>query len=41
MDVVYEDFATAVLLRDKNHRTAPLRVEEEEAGRMASDYYLR
>jgi hypothetical protein len=41
MDVVYEDFATAVMLRDKNHRTAPLRVEEEEAGRMASDYYLR
>jgi hypothetical protein len=41
MDVVYEDFATAVLLRDKNHRTAPLRVEEEEAGQMASDFYLR
>jgi hypothetical protein len=41
MDVVYEDFGTAVLLRDNNHRTAPLRVEEDEAGRMASDYYLR
>ena len=41
MDVMYEDFATAVLLRDNNHRTAPLRLEEEDAGRMASDFYLR
>jgi hypothetical protein len=41
MDVVYEDFGTAIMLRDKNHRTAPLRVEEEEAGRIASEYYLR
>jgi hypothetical protein len=41
MDVVYEDFGTAVLLRDNNHRTAPLRLDEEEAGRMASDFYLR
>ena len=41
MDVVYEDFATAVLLRDNNHRPAPLRLDEEEAGRMASDFYLR
>jgi hypothetical protein len=41
MDVVYEDFATAVMLRDNNHRTAPLRVEEEEAGNLASDFYLR
>jgi hypothetical protein len=41
MDVVYEDFATAVLLHDNNHRPAPLLVEEEEAGRKASDFYLR
>jgi hypothetical protein len=41
MDVVYEDFATAVMLRDNNHRTAPLLVDEEEAGRKASDFYLR
>jgi hypothetical protein len=41
MDVVYEDFTTAVMLRDNNHRTAPLRVEEEEAGNLASDFYLR
>jgi hypothetical protein len=41
MDVVYEDYATAVLLRDNNHRTAPLQLDEEEAGRMASDFYLR
>jgi hypothetical protein len=41
MDVVYEDYGTAVLLRDRNHRTAPIRLEEEEAGRIASDYYLR
>jgi hypothetical protein len=41
MDVVYEDYATAVLLRDNNHRTAPLQLEEDEAGRMASEFYLR
>lgn len=41
MDVVFEDFATSVLLRDKNHRPAPQRLEEEEAGRLASDYYLK
>jgi hypothetical protein len=41
MDVVYEDFTTAVMLRDNNHRTAPLRVDEEEAGSVASDFYLR
>jgi hypothetical protein len=41
MDVMYEDFATSVLLRDNNHRPAPVRLEEQEAGRMASDFYLR
>ena len=41
MDVVYEDFATAVMLRDENHRPAPIRAEEDEAGRLASDYYLK
>jgi hypothetical protein len=41
MDVVYEDYATAVMLRDNNHRTSPLQVEESEAGQLASDYYLR
>jgi hypothetical protein len=41
MDVAYEDYATAVLLRDRNHRTAPIRLEEEEAGRTATDFYLR
>ena len=41
MDVVYEDYATAVMLRDNNHRTAPLQVEEGEAGQLASDFYLR
>ncbi len=41
MDVAYEDFATAVLLRDNNHRTAPIRVEEEQAGQMASEFFLQ
>jgi hypothetical protein len=41
MDVVYEDFTTAVMLRDNNHRPAPLRVEEEESGQLASDFFLR
>jgi hypothetical protein len=41
MDVVYEDFTTAVMLRDNNHRTSPLRLDEEEAGSVASDFYLR
>jgi hypothetical protein len=41
MDVVSEDYATALMVRDKNHRPAPIRLEEEEAGQIASDYYLR
>ena len=41
MDVVSEDFTTALMVRDKNHRPAPIRLEEEEAGQMASDYYLQ
>jgi hypothetical protein len=41
MDVVSEDFATALMLRDKNHRPAPVRVEEDEAGQVAGEYFLR
>jgi hypothetical protein len=41
MDVVSEDFSTALMLRDKNHRPAPIRLEEEEAGHIAADYYLQ
>jgi hypothetical protein len=41
MDVVSEDFATALMLRDKTHRPAPVRLEEEEAGQIAADYFLR
>jgi hypothetical protein len=41
MDVVSEDFATALLMRDKNNRPARVRLDEEEAGHLASDYYLR
>jgi hypothetical protein len=41
MDVVSEDYATALMMRDKNHRPAPIREEEEEAGQIASEYYLR
>ncbi|HEX6961137.1 MAG TPA: hypothetical protein VF175_04670, partial [Lacipirellula sp.] len=41
MDVVAEDFTTALMVRDKNHRPAPIRLEEEEAGHIASEYYLR
>lgn len=40
MDVVYEDLATAVLLRDRNHRSAELRLEEQKAGQLASEFYL-
>jgi hypothetical protein len=40
MDVVCEDFATALMFRDKNHRPAPIRVQEEEAAHLASDYFL-
>lgn len=40
MDVVSEDFATALMLRDKNHRPAPIRLEEDEAGQLASEYFL-
>jgi hypothetical protein len=41
MDVVSEDFATALMVRDKTHRPAQVRLEEEEAGKLAADYYLR
>ena len=41
MDVVSEDYSTALMMRDKNHRPAPVRAEEEEAGQIASEYYLR
>jgi hypothetical protein len=41
MDVVSEDYATSLMVRDKNHRPAPIRLEEEEAGRLATEYYLR
>jgi hypothetical protein len=41
MDVVSEDFATALMVRDKTHRPAPIRLEEEEAGQIAADYFLR
>jgi hypothetical protein len=40
MDVVSEDYATALMVRDKNHRPAPIRLEEEEAGQLATEYYL-
>lgn len=40
MDVVYEDLATSVLLRDRNHRTASVRLEEQKASRLASEFYL-
>jgi hypothetical protein len=40
MDVVSEDFATALMMRDKNNRPAPVRLEEEEAAKLATDYYL-
>ncbi|WP_442485361.1 hypothetical protein [Aeoliella sp. SH292] len=40
MDVMHEDLATAVMLRDKNHRTASVRLEEQKAGTLASDFYL-
>jgi hypothetical protein len=41
MDVVYEDFGTALMVRDRNSRPANVRLNEEDAGELASDYYLR
>jgi hypothetical protein len=41
MDVVSEDYATALMMRDKTHRPAPIRLEEEEAGQIAAEYFLR
>jgi hypothetical protein len=41
MDVVYEDFGTALMVRDRNSRPANIRLNEEDAGELASDYYLR
>jgi hypothetical protein len=41
MDVVYEDFATSLMVRDRNSRPANVRLSEEDAGELASDYYLR
>jgi hypothetical protein len=41
MDVVYEDFSTSLMVRDRNSRPANVRLTEEDAGELASDYYLR
>jgi hypothetical protein len=41
MDVAYEDFDTALMVRDRNSRPAPIRLQEEESGELASDFYLR
>lgn len=41
MDVVYEDFDTALLVRDRNSRPAIVQLDDEEAGELASDFYLR
>ena len=41
MDVVYEDFSTSLMVRDRNNRPAHVRLTEEDAGELASDYYLR
>jgi hypothetical protein len=41
MDVVFEDYGTALMLRDKNHRTAPIQLEDEAAGKLASEFYLK
>jgi hypothetical protein len=40
MDVVSEDFATALMVRDRSHRPAPVRMEEDEASQLASEYFL-
>ncbi len=41
MDVVYEDYITAVLVRDANHRPANIQWEDDEASQIASEFYLR
>jgi hypothetical protein len=41
MDVVYEDFATTLLLRDNNHRPASVQVEDDETAKGAREHYLR
>jgi hypothetical protein len=41
MDVAFEDFDTALMVRDRNSRPAPIRLQEEESEELASDFYLR
>jgi hypothetical protein len=38
MDVVYEDFGTALMVRDRNSRPANVRLNEEDAGELASGH---
>jgi hypothetical protein len=40
MDVVYEDFDTALMVHDGNDRPAPVRLKEEDTEHVASDYFL-
>jgi hypothetical protein len=40
MDVVSEDFSTALMVRDKSNRPAIVRAQEDEASSVASEYYL-
>ncbi len=41
MDVVYEDFATVVLLRSNNHRLASQRLKDEQALKVSHAAFLR
>jgi hypothetical protein len=41
MDVVCEDFGTALMLHDRKNRPARFQVMDEDASRLASEYYLK
>jgi hypothetical protein len=41
MEVVCEDFGTALMFHDRNNRPARIQMQDEDAGRLASEYYLK
>jgi hypothetical protein len=41
MNVVYEDYGASLMVRDRNSRPARVRLSEDDAQELASDFYLR
>jgi hypothetical protein len=41
MDVAYEDYDPALLMRDRNSRPANIQLKDEDAEELATDFYLR